>query len=67
MNRYLASWIAVLFVTLMGCVSTPMLTAKNTPLCGDGTVPTVTQHDLTLFLVPGVRSDALDQNADKAY
>jgi len=43
MNRYLASGIAVLSVTLTGCASTPMLTAKNTPLCGEGTVPTVTQ------------------------
>jgi hypothetical protein len=54
-------------VTLTGCASTPMLTAKSTPLCGEGTVPTVTQPDLLPFLVPGVRSDALDQNAYKTY
>ncbi len=53
MNRYLASGIAVLSVTLTGCASTPMLTAKNTPLCGEGTVPTVTQPGLTPFFSTG--------------
>jgi NTE family protein len=40
MNPYLVPGVAALALAMMGCASTPMQTARNTPLCEDGTVAT---------------------------